>query len=1298
GFRVHNDSQAWADAAGTFGRAFGSQMSGLLTEGESPFVQLAAGTVIGTLTQNLAEAIGSVGYHAFKGDLSQFNILGGLRQIDDIHLDFLGSAAGSASSFLLAELGESLGLEGFSAQLFNTVGSSYVGSITDFVLSPEHTAADLLAGGVDWGDAFTSLSGAVGAYFGSSLAGQILPAETVAGSIGGSLGSIAGGMLAGAAFGSLSAGVGATLGSFLVPGVGAFFGTMIGTAIGNLFGNNDDPTGRGYVYVNETNMYADWEDHVEGGLSDTITDKLGLASRSAAQQFLDISGGVALANPVQTISLDGNSFDKKVPQYFRVEADSDGALYFSVRGVSVATAEELVEAVVFNISKEAQVIGGDLLLKRAVANSEATDTSVLSGHIAVAEDYTQYLNEREVTNALIVADPLSAFAAGWVVTLAQAQELELEDVAESDFNGGLQGFLASIQEAGLAVDPSDVTVKYNSADTSRIYVDIALGDDEVVPGELSVFADSVTEYENPARRFLRLAFWDSMSKAGYSRVTGPYPSGESTGRDLWFAPAGEDTIYTDPQGRQANENSEDILIGGAGIDQISGGSGDDWIDGGRGNDRLYGASGTDMLFGGDGADTLNGDDGDDTFEGGAGGDSINGDNDDPGYDTASYARSTAAVRIDREADTAFGGHAEGDSLNSVENLIGSKFNDELTGHDGENTLEGGAGADRLNGDGDYDVASYAHAASGVTASLADRTKNTGDAAGDVYVSIEDLEGSIFADSLEGNSGANWLTGGHGDDVLTGGAGADDFIGGTGFDTVSYSSAATAVDVDLQGDSYWGDAAGDTFETVEGFVGSDFNDRAYGGDAANKLEGGRGNDTLYGYGGSDELIGWWGEDTLYGGAGADILRGGNDNDTITGDATSDDQTGDGDAIEGGNGDDKLYGRYGDDFIEGGFGADIVDGGDGVDTAGYATSTDGVTVNLRLGTASGGHAQGDQLDGIENLIGSDHADVLAGGAVNNVLDGGGGLDEFFGGTGNDTFIVDHNQEVVHEVDGQGSDTVYAKASYALRADVFVESLQAFDRFDATALNLTGNDLVNTLHGNAGANRLNGGREADRLYGYEGDDTYTVDNAGDIIVESAGQGLDTLYAATTYTLRTGVEIERLRTIDGTDTREIDLTGNDLANVIFGNNGANRLNGRGGVDNLYGYHGDDVYYVDDADDIVGEAAVADFDRVVASVIMGWTRVSLWSSCRRSMRTRFRRSSSGAMRSTTGYSATPEPTSSPGRAARMIFMWGWPTTLGIPWLIAMRRTAASPRRPGIASSNSTAPSAARTRPPTKSI
>lgn len=138
-------------------------MGQLLTADESQFVQLAAGTALGVVARNLAEVITDTGYHLFDG--SQIDFSGSLNaafdQLKDINVDFASAAAGTASSFLIAELGEALGLEGFGADLFNVSVGSYAGSVLNVVAERvlDPTFSGSLLSGADFAGALDVLPG-----------------------------------------------------------------------------------------------------------------------------------------------------------------------------------------------------------------------------------------------------------------------------------------------------------------------------------------------------------------------------------------------------------------------------------------------------------------------------------------------------------------------------------------------------------------------------------------------------------------------------------------------------------------------------------------------------------------------------------------------------------------------------------------------------------------------------------------------------------------------------------------------------------------------------------------------------------------------------------------------------------------------------------------------------------------------------------------------------------------------------------------------------------------------------------
>ena len=432
---------------------------------------------------------------------------------------------------------------------------------------------------------------------------------------------------------------------------------------------------------------------------------------------------------------------------------------------------------------------------------------------------------------------------------------------------------------------------------------------------------------------------------------------------------------------------------------------------------ITGTSGDDVLFGTGADDQVLAWDGDDHLYGSAGADRLNGMN---GVDTVDYSLSAGPITV---IDTGGSrGDAAGDDLYYIEIKIGSSFNDILVGTvpgnfspDGADVLEGGAGADRLDGRDGIDTVSYAHSAAGVTVSLATGAVSGGDAKGDVLTAFENLWGSAFADTLAGDAGSN---------TLEGRAGADALHGGAGIDTASYAHSAAGVQVDLaHGTATGGDAAGDSLSGIENLIGSDHDDILKAGLVSSTLSGGAGDDTFKVNRG--DLTGG---DVFDGGAGFDMVLF-TDNQVVvdlqlgvalevgfkgstligieglTGSLYADTLLGsDADNIVYGRGGrDILSGRAGADILSGGYAGDQLDGGSGSDIASYYTSISGVAINLTTGTASGGDAQGDTLTSIEGLSGSNLGnDSLAGNAGANALQGWGGDDALTGAGGKDTLI--------------------------------------------------------------------------------------------------------------------------------------------------------------------------------------------------------------------------------------------------------------------------------------------------------
>ena len=391
-----------------------------------------------------------------------------------------------------------------------------------------------------------------------------------------------------------------------------------------------------------------------------------------------------------------------------------------------------------------------------------------------------------------------------------------------------------------------------------------------------------------------------------------------------------------------------------------------------------------------------------------------------------------------------------------------------------------------------DFADYSAATAGLIASLTNPAQNAGFAAGDDLREIEGIIGSAFDDTLigaagaeylmgglgsdllRGEAGADTLEGGDGNDTLIGGAGADMLRGGAGVDWANYS-LGPALRIDLQTPSLnTGEALGDTFDAVEGIIGSSNADVLAGDASPNSFDGGAGDDLLQGRGGDDSLLGNAGNDTLIGGAEADTLIGGAGFDFASySDATSavwldlrdvgidlGDALGDSlidiEGLLGGSFDDRISGDGAGNWIEGGGGNDVLAGQWGADTLrgddGDDTLNGGADRDALFGDAGADWLIGG--DGMDSLYGGGDADLLAGDEGNDALYGGAGDDRLIGGAGRDFLFGDSGADQfqftsTREMTAQASTT-----------DVIFDFISGQDKIDLSAidasLKLAGNNI--------------------------------------------------------------------------------------------------------------------------------------------------------------------------------------------------------------------------------------------------
>jgi Ca2+-binding RTX toxin-like protein len=698
-------------------------------------------------------------------------------------------------------------------------------------------------------------------------------------------------------------------------------------------------------------------------------------------------------------------------------------------------------------------------------------------------------------------------------------------------------------DAGLGIDSID-----GGIGDDLLILDYSIGDDANMgglsgsAGGSSASSDSSFSRRNTTTNIRR----DSVSGRGFERyqITGTSKADTFTG---WIG--------------------NDTLTGGAGNDTITAYYGSDSIDGGSGDDEISSSYDPNAFI----TQVFNDTQKFDQIDGGLGNDTLTADNSNQTADITFISGQSNDIIF---ADGSFikgiehlRSYQSGSGNDSITQLgrFGNNFN---TGA-GNDTVNAGLGNDSVQGgDGndvlivDYSVGDDANAGQVLGSGVATNLEAAGYRRRDTSIT-----GLVFLDSVTvsfaGGSQVNierfQVTSGSKDDNFSGGVGNDTLSGGAGSDT------------------------------LQGLGGNDY------------LNGGAGNDALDGGQGSDILIGGNGDlDTLTGGSGDDVYEvytgntvteaagGGIDwvyanNDYILGANQENLILWESGNINGtGNAENNvLYGNVGNNQLNGGAGIDYLLGGGGNDTLNAGTGNDYLN----------GGVGNDSLDGGEG------SDILIG--------SNGDLDTLVGGAGDDVYEV-YTGNVITEAAGEGRDWVYANNDYILGANQ--ENLILWESGN---INGTGNSENNALYGNVGNNQLNSGAGIDYLLGGDGNDTLTagdgndylnsgagndaldggegsdiligsngdldtlVGGAGDdvyevytgnTVTETAGGGIDWVYAVVDYTL--GANLENLVLWE---TANINGTGNSEDNYLYGNVGNNQLAGGTGNDSLFGGAGND-------------------------------------------------------------------------------------------------------------------------------
>lgn len=584
-------------------------------------------------------------------------------------------------------------------------------------------------------------------------------------------------------------------------------------------------------------------------------------------------------------------------------------------------------------------------------------------------------------------------------------------------------------------------------------------------------------------------------------------------------------------------NLPNILLGTVANDIVRGLSGDDILYGFDGHDLLQGGLGDDTLHGGSGNDRLDGGAGEDFFYGGS------------GIDTVTYLSATAGLLLDLADASLSTGDARGDLFTSIERfelsafadtfrgisrsetvlagggndrLFGNGGNDSLSGGTGNDRLIGGTGADRLDGGTGTDVASYEVATAAVTLNLTNGS-HTGEAAGDVLVSIERLVLGAHDDAVILAGAITYVDGGAGRDTVTGSSGGDTIYGGSGRDILIGNGGNDLI------------VAGNPAILLPG----QDRDSLFGGSGNDTLRGGTGEAFLSGGTGNDSLSGEGGNDTLNGGTGADVLNGGDGTDTVVYDSSVTLNLSAPASSLGAAADDVLTGIEVIEFTNGtsafiGSGAAVTVraigatvtalAGSGAETfqnmasVSYQNATTGVSLTeISDGRLNGaGGAAGDVLfeTGVLTLSALNDSLSLNGETITVEADLGGG---------DDSVSVDGTLGLTLTT-GSGADTVTGLGAtidldMGDGADVVSLISGPFPQTSASILGGNGHDSLSvtdfastTLEGGIGNDTLNAQSQEGigsnvRLRGGDGDDLFTGTNFNGSLIVEAGGGNDTM-----------------------------------------------------------------------------------------------------------------------------------------------------------------------------------------------
>ncbi len=531
---------------------------------------------------------------------------------------------GQAASLLAAELVSSLGIEeGPLAEFVTAAGTAVIKQVITNIA----TGADIFAG-VSEINFSEFAESSLYAYLGTKLGQQVYEIETKEGAIGSSFGATYGAK-AGAKIGSTFGPVGTVIGAI----IGAALGSIFGGAQGDLFGSKPPtPEATADVFYDPflgdfvaTNFWVRGKGQLQlaNDMANSVSDIL--------NQMTDAIGGEILNTGTIYGGTYGHYSDKLV---YHPAGRHSGRQEFSSGDAFVMLTQGVIRTM-----QSLDIAGGNIYAKRVVYRG--IDELVASGNytssslqdivtpLTTALDYSFYQENKEEINSLIALEPNSAFAAGWIMTLEQAREMQLGRRYHTDYEGGWQYYIdaeavAADSAAGISAQTpnyADTDLRFENND--RI-VDVQRADGSQVLIDDVVDGSTKTEIQFTNQAELNTQLNDVHSSAVIHGTTGDdVIAAGNLGNDVFggegndsitggnnadwlFGGAGNDTL-------DAISAENNALFGDAGNDRLIGGSGSDWLEFGSGNDVLTAEGGNDMLAGDSGNDNLQGGAGNDTY-------------------------------------------------------------------------------------------------------------------------------------------------------------------------------------------------------------------------------------------------------------------------------------------------------------------------------------------------------------------------------------------------------------------------------------------------------------------------------------------------------------------------------------------------------------------------------------------------------------------------------------------------------------------------------------------------------------